>query len=360
MPLVPLYGHEPLRTRLLHSLARGTLPQSLLLHGDAGVGKQRLALWLAAALVCERTARPCGECRHCRMAGELTHPDVWWVFPRPRLKDSDPSLDEVKSDLISAGLERARSSGLYAPPSGSDGIFVPMIRMVVRAASVTPALARRKVVIVGDAERMVSQEGSDQAANAFLKLLEEPPANTFLILTSSTPGALLPTIRSRVVAVRVAPLANTEVARWLSDASVSKVLDEDSLPAEREKRLALAAGAPGRLLDAQHSASALNAARRFLDIAEASDGERAAHLALSQGVAGARGRFSDVLDAIETELRSRMRDAVTRGDGDRARGAAMAVEQIEDAKAAAQQNVNPQLLASSILVRLTEALSDRG
>ena len=58
--------------------------------------------------------------------------------------------------------------------------------------------------MIGDAERMVAQEGSDQAANAFLKLLEEPPADTTLILTSSEPGALLPTIRSRSVSVRVA------------------------------------------------------------------------------------------------------------------------------------------------------------
>jgi DNA polymerase-3 subunit delta' len=357
MPIVPLHGHDALRSRLLQALGLGTLPQSLLLHGDPGVGKQRLALWLANALVCENPAPPCGTCRQCRMAGELTHPDVSWVFPRPRLRDSDASPDEVKADLIDATLARAKAKGLYPPPSGSEGIFVPTIRMLVRAAGITPALARRKVIIVGDAERMVSQEGSDQAANAFLKLLEEPPANTYLILTSSTPGALLPTIRSRVVAVRVAPLPLSRVLEWLAEEDVEAALGDLSLPAGREERAALAAGAPGRLFGSGESAAVFDVARRFLRVAESGDGEGAAHLALSQGSAGARGRFTDVLEAIESQLRSRMRDAITRGDERRAKGAARAVESLEDAKQLAQGNVNPQLIASSVLVGLSEALT---
>ena len=86
-------------------------------------------------------------------------------------------------------------------------------------------MARRKVFVIGDAERMVAQEGSDQAANAFLKLLEEPPEDTTIILTSSEPGALLPTIRSRVVAVRVPPLSGAEVSAFLADPVVAKQLD---------------------------------------------------------------------------------------------------------------------------------------
>src|SRR5439155_14582105 len=120
--------------------------------------------------------------------------------------------------------ERTAKNGLYTPPSGSDGIFVATMRAVVRAAAMSPALAHRKVFVVGDAERMVSQEGSDQAANAFLKLLEEPPADTTLILTSSEPGALLPTIRSRSVAIRVAPLTEAEVRAFLADAVVTSHL----------------------------------------------------------------------------------------------------------------------------------------
>ncbi|MBC7894378.1 MAG: hypothetical protein H7066_03140 [Cytophagaceae bacterium] len=356
MPIVPLYGHHALRTRLKDALDRGVLPQSLLLHGDTGIGKQRLALWLAAALTCEREARPCGECRHCRMVNTLAHPDVMWVFPRPRLKDSDASADEVKSDLITAGLERAKANGLYAAPSGTEGIYVPTIRTVVRQASITPAMAKRKVVIIGDAERMVSQEGSDQAANAFLKLLEEPFANTWIILTCSVPGALLPTIRSRVINVRVAPLSHDDVRQWLADPLVHEALKEESLPKSDEQRADLAAGAPGRLIGATDSATVFDAARRFIDVARSGDQERAAKLALSHGVSGARGGFSDLLDAIEAELRNRMRVALGEGDEGLARGAAQAVETIEDAKQLAYNNVNPQLIAWSVVTSLGESL----
>ena len=357
MPLVPLHGHEALRARLLDAVGRGTLPQSLLLHGEAGIGKQRLALWLAQVLACERDVRPCGACRHCRMAAELTHPDITWVFPRPRLKDSDPSPDEVKNDLIEGAQERLAAHGLYAAPSGTEGIYVPTIRMVVRGASVTPALATRKVIVIGDAERMVPQEGSDQAANAFLKLLEEPPANTFLILTTSVPGALLPTIRSRVVAVRVAPLTQPEVITWLGEASVTDALKKLNLPAGAPERAAIAAGAPGRLLGASASDAAFDLARRFIETAQSGDAERATKLAMSQGSAGARGAFTDLLDAIETELRNLMKQAVRTGDDTLARGTAIAVESIEEAKALAGGNVNPQLIAWALLTSLGDALA---
>src|SRR5437868_399938 len=226
MPLVQLYGHERLRERFTDAIARGALPASMLLHGPRGIGKQRLALWLGQALLCTGAApRPCGKCEQCRFTAELRHPDLQWIFPRPRLKDSDPSLDDVRTDYAEAIAERISQGGLYAPPSGSDGIYVATVRAIVRSASMSPALAQRKVFVIGDAERMVPQEGSDQAANAFLKLLEEPPADTVVILTSSEAGALLPTIRSRVVAVRVPPVPQEEVRRFLSNEAVAELLE---------------------------------------------------------------------------------------------------------------------------------------
>ena len=141
------------------------------------------------------------------MANELHLPDLHWFFPRPRLKDSDPDPEDVQQDIGEAIAERLQNGGVYEPPGGDEAIFVATVRTIVHMAALAPAMGQRKVFVIGDAERMVAQEGSDQAANAFLKLLEEPPSNTMIILTSSEPGALLPTIRSRVVAVRVAPLS---------------------------------------------------------------------------------------------------------------------------------------------------------
>src|SRR5690348_15135534 len=231
MPFVPLFGHDRLREQFAAAHARGALPASMLLHGPRGVGKQRLALWLGQALLCTGgPPRPCGRCTQCRYSLELRHPDLQWVFPRPRLKDSDPSLEDVRDDYAEAIAERLSHHGLYPPPSGSDGIFVATVRAVVRAAALSPALASRKVFVIGDAERMVSQEGSDQAANAFLKLLEEPPADTTIILTSSEPGSLLPTIRSRSIAVRVAALPEEAMRAFLTDSRVEAALAERELP----------------------------------------------------------------------------------------------------------------------------------
>jgi DNA polymerase-3 subunit delta' len=135
---------------------------------------------------------------HVKLTESVQHPDLHF-FPRPRLKgSSDPDLADIRADMADGIAERLANGGLYEPPGGDEGIFIATIRSIVQTAVLKPAMARRKVFIIGDAERMVSQEGSDQAANAFLKLLEEPPADTTVILTSSEPGALLPTVRSRV------------------------------------------------------------------------------------------------------------------------------------------------------------------
>src|SRR5207237_9776470 len=123
--------------------------------------------------------------------------------------------------------ERIEAGGLYPAPGGDEAIFVATVRAIVHSAILSPALARRKIYVVGDAERMVPQAGSEQAANAFLKLLEEPPADTFIILPSSESGALLPTIKSRVVSLRVPSLLPVEFRAFLKDPVVASQLARD-------------------------------------------------------------------------------------------------------------------------------------
>lgn len=350
MPLVQLYGHTRLREQLLEADARGTLPASMLLQGPRGVGKQRLALWLGQALLCTGTApRPCAKCQQCRFTAELAHPDLRWIFPRPRLKDSDPSLEDVQSDYAEAIAERLRSGGLYPPPSGSDGIYVATVRAIVRGASMSPALARRKIFVIGDAERMVPQEGSDQAANAFLKLLEEPPADTTIILTSSEPGGLLPTIKSRVIAIRVAPLHESSVREFLSDSLVKAYLRGENAKASIEELVTVAAGAPGRVLAGSLLRDAATQAQRLLEAAISRDGSAGYRVAFGQGAARARGSFTDTLDALELLLHDRVRSGVSTGDDSLATGAAKALEVVERTKEQAAGNVNPQLLTAALI-----------
>lgn len=358
MSIVSLVGHTDIQTRLGQALVRGALPASLLFQGPRGVGKQRLALWLAQTLLCESSeASPCGTCRHCRFSLELTHPDVHWYFPRPRLKDPDPDLDDVREDYAEAIAERAAEFGLYAPPSGSEGIYIATVRAIVQQAVLSPALARRKVFIIGDAERMVPQEGSEQAANAFLKLLEEPPADTSIVLTTSEPGALLPTVRSRVVSFSVPGLEESQMRAFLSDERVKKRLDTaDGVPASIEERCLFAAGSPGRLLSAGTWTVAIENARRMLD-AVAGKGSAPYDAAWAQASNKARGSFAETLDALTLQLHERARSSVRSGQDRDALAASRAVDVVEIAKERITSNVSPQLITVNLIRELQELLS---
>ena len=356
MPIVDLYGHDSLRARLRSAFHRGTLPASLLIHGPRGVGKQRLALWLGQLMLCElgdSVAAPCGTCRSCRYVTQLGHPDLQWFFPRARPKDSELSLEDVERDFIKAINERQETNGLYAPPSGSEGIFIRTVHYIVQRAAMTPAIGKRKVFVIGDAHRMVAQEGTEWAANAFLKLLEEPQPDTTVVLTTSEPAALLPTIRSRVVALRAARLTDADVRAFLKDPVVSSALESYSLPKNVEERVRLADGAPGALLGTSVAKDAMSQANAMLTGAKSGNVERF-RVGLSLSGWGARGVFSDVLDALTSLLHDRVRERASAGDEDGARRAALAVTRVEDAKLRAAGNVNPQLIGSALLREFAE------
>ena len=348
MPLLPIFGHDALRARLSDAIVRKTLPASLLLHGPRGIGKQQVALWIARTLLCERPDRaPCGECKSCRTTAEARHPDLHWYFPRPRLKDSDPDVGDVREDMADAIAERLSNGGVYEAPGGDAGIHVATVRAIVQTAAISPAVAVRKVFVIGDADRMVAQEGADYAANAFLKLLEEPPADTTIVLTSSEPGALLLTIRSRVVSVRVAPVPAEAVRAFLENDAVANQLDFGGKNAE--ELVALAAGAPGRLVGREAWQAALAVAERLLEAAAALDRAPRLRVSLAQGASGARGKFSDTLDALTVLLHQRSRAAAKRGNDAAALGAARAMDAVERAKELASGNTNPQLVTASLL-----------
>ena len=349
VPLIPLYGHDSLRARLASQAADGTLPSSLLFQGAAGIGKQRLALWLGQVLLCEADERPCGTCQNCRYSLQLQHPDLRWFFPRKNL-GSDTPIEEVQEEYDGAVKERMDANGLYARPDGSMGIYLYVTRLIAHMASRSAAMARRKVFVIGDAERMAPQASSQEGANAFLKLLEEPPPDTTFILTSSEPGALLPTIRSRVVSVRVSPLPEAAMRKFVGDSFAQAALP-NQLP---DDLIRVANGAPGTLIGAADRASAVTRARTLLAAADAGR-EQALRAAFTAGSGKARGAFTDVLDALTVLLVERARDASARGDERTARKAVKSVPAVEEAKRSAEGNVNPQLVTARLLDQLSEA-----
>ena len=266
----------------------------------------------------------------------------------------------VEAEYGEARRERAQQHGLYAPPSGTEGLYVATVRAILRRASLSPAMARRKVFIVGDAERMVSQEGADQAANAFLKLLEEPPDDSLIILTSSEAGALLPTIRSRVVCVRVAPVGEGAVRDFLAHEAVTARLMPGPRSPSADEMVALAGGRPGHLLENAEDGEGAAAARRLLEAAEGRSRARLLRAGFSLGAARARGGFASTLEHLTVLLHGRVRAAAERGDERQARALARAMVWVEEAKERAHGNVNPQLVTAHLLRTLRTLLrSDR-
>src|SRR2546427_2576149 len=336
MPLPPLIGNEGVKTGRAGPRASEKLPQALLLAGPRGVGKQRLALWLAQLIHCEApgsTQEPCGQCRSCRLVLSLQHPDVHWFVPLELGKrgggiDADKQV-ELVADVLAEEMAARREQPFYGPPAGLASHPVAAVRLLLRRLAMTPAMGQRKVFIVGDAERLIPQLGTEVAANALLKALEEPPADSVIIITAADPNALLPTVISRVVLVRVARIADSDVTAFAQQALGI------SSKAELGQRVAAAEGCIGKLFATAPSRSGQppeEQVGRFLEAPRL--------FALGQVPFQARGGFTDMLDALATTVRS---EAKRGGDTDKL---VEAIALVLDARDLAQGNVNPQLLAT--------------
>jgi DNA polymerase III subunit delta' len=364
--LHPLIGHGKARAALASALARGTLPAAILIHGARGVGKQRLALWLAQLLVCESPrAEPCGECTPCRMAMALEHPDIHWYFPLPRPKNaSGDKLMDALEEARQEELAQMRTQPLR--PSHTEevrGLYVGMVRNMRARAHMRPVMAAGQVFIVGEAELLVPQESSPEAANALLKLLEEPPGNARFVLASSEPGRLLPTIRSRTVPLHLSQLRTDEVESFLER--------EAGIDVETAAwAAALAQGSPGRALglvpDGEEPGGLEALRRRAFDIVVAATAPSASAgygIALSFPPAGARS-LVELFGFVEEWLR----DLAAVGTGAQALNAdslqelrrlsatdltpfdvAHAFASVERARELALANVNPQLVVSGLV-----------
>lgn len=346
MPLTPIAGHLEVRHDLAAAIAAGRLPQVILLTGPSGVGKQRLALWLAQRLVCsEPGGEPCGRCTGCRRVLDLSHPDVHWLvpIPRPKAGDTDKQVEEAAESLEAAMAER-RKTGSWTRPDGMASHGIASARWLQRRATMKAAEAGWRVFIIGRAERLVPQESSPEAANALLKLLEEPPERSLFVLTTAEPGLVLPTIRSRTVPLRLGRLTDEEVAAFAAAQGMAATAEQ----------MTAARGAIGRLLVADDGArgKAIAAARAVLDAANGTTAERAT-LALKQGVAQARGEFTAMLDALVELLEREAREAATLPAGRRrALRATAAMELVLATRERAQGNVNPQLALGGLVDEL--------
>jgi DNA polymerase-3 subunit delta' len=229
---------------LRRALAQARVAHAYLFHGPDGTGKRAVGLALARALECtQQEEAPCEACTACRKTRRMVHPDVHVLFPYPKGTDEEDVAARIQrlGEEPYAAVDYVRRPSLDDPAATSNKQVMYHIDRVhddlLRPMSFRPAEGRVKVALVTDVEHMRAA-----GANAFLKLLEEPPPQTVFVLTTSRPEQLLPTIVSRCQRLRFDPLA--------PEAIEAALVERAGLEAGRAAMLArMADGSYSRALD---------------------------------------------------------------------------------------------------------------
>lgn len=204
-PFHPYAWQQLLWQQLDELLVQRRLPHALLLSGAEGIGKERFAKAFSARLLCQspRDGVACGQCKNCSLLAAGTHPDFMWLT-----------------------LQTDEKTGKTA-----KAIRVDQIRELVEFAAKSAQMGGWRVVVMTPAHLL-----NVQAANALLKTLEEPGRETALILLTSQPLSLMPTLRSRCQQRALPVPTGQEALAWLAP----QIGDEE----KARLLLALSRGAP--------------------------------------------------------------------------------------------------------------------
>jgi len=328
-------GQDAAVAFLRAALSSGRLPNAALLWGPVGVGKRTAGRTLAAAALCAEGAagrdEACGSCAHCREFAAGVHPDYLEL--------------QVEDEARSIKIEDART--------------------LMREMNMRPARGVMRVALIAKAERL-----GEEAQNALLKSLEEPPGRALWILTSEEPDRLLGTVRSRASHVRLNRLASDVVAGELVRAGES-----DAPTARRVAALAEGSVTLARRLNTEEYTAELT----FIEAsvlpavgAGVSAGpELARALAKHAGAKGAaRKRKAEggkrsasleetrrpvlrLLDALAQTMRRRVKSSANnRTDAD---FWARKLQVVLDSDTAIRHNVRPELVLTAAAARLADA-----
>lgn len=226
-PFAVVLGHEFAREGLWRSFTEGRLHHATLIHGLQGVGKRTLAETVARTLICDSPRQgPCETCSHCRRSAENIHPDLV-IIGREEVLGIDEDLSAHGVDRVKDKKERVGKL-----------IDVDYMRLLGNWLTRRAWEAKRRVAVIVDAERM-----NVNGANAFLKSLEEPAEGAVVLLTSSSPAFLRPTIRSRCASIRLSGVPQGLIEKRL----VQERID----PAEAKVRAQASGGSLAKALQSR-------------------------------------------------------------------------------------------------------------
>ena len=204
MPEFKLLGKKEAVERITTQISSKKFPHALMLVGEKGIGKSVFADYVCKLLLCEGESAPCSECAPCKKIEKGIHPDIFKIYP------------EGKSETIGVKTIAPIKEHIYIKPND----------------------AAYKIFIIYSAERM-----NRFAQNALLKMIEEPPEDTFFIFTCQNAQALLPTVRSRVSMISISAATESEIIDELS------IRFADKAKFEIEKAAKMSGGNIGRAID---------------------------------------------------------------------------------------------------------------
>lgn len=251
-----ILGHARAMALFQAAIASGRLHHAWIFHGPQGVGKFTTAAWLAKLLLCHSPQSnltgeqsPCESCESCRLFGQLAPGEPSQATSNPnqpaadkKIADDDTPLGSAHPDYHVITKELARYSDDASTRNRKlmnipvEVLRTQLLARVYRAAQ----LKHRKVFIVDEAQ-LIGIEGQ----NALLKTLEEPPANTHIILVTSSEDKLLPTVRSRCQRLAFGPVPSDLIETWLA-AHMPELAAGD-----REWVMSFADGSLGRIIFAK-------------------------------------------------------------------------------------------------------------
>ncbi|MBS0959591.1 DNA polymerase III subunit delta' [Acetobacter thailandicus] len=265
-----LQGHQSAIQLFTEAKRSGRMPHAWLLTGPPGIGKATLAFHLARMVLGGESAEsPAG-----RRISAATHADLLVIS-----RSYDEKRQRYRGEIV---MDEVRPVNDFLHRTAAEGGW--------------------RVVIVDGAEWM-----NRNAANALLKILEEPPPSALLLLTSSSPGRLLPTIRSRCQRIDLKPLSSSELAAVIAREAPG------TAPAELERALSAAQGSPGRVFDllADEGGQMAGLVQQALNGVSVSDAYIVAETVLKKEN-GFNLFFSLLSNALQEQARSSARQGLTK------------------------------------------------